>query len=176
MTTEGQSDSDTANVRQKKSKLQSIIWATVVIVSIAGGFATPLLVAKVTTLKRGTEPSESPKSSIANAHDEMVYVDFEEVVGVLAQSKFRRYLRIVMTLEVAKSDKPEVESQIAARLPVLRNQALLYIAEITQNDLTAGEQGYNQLRQNFLKMFNDILFDDGVQRVQDVLFRELMVQ
>jgi flagellar basal body-associated protein FliL len=149
-----------------------VLWFVVVVFSIGGGFATPLLVAQFTAKKPAVADGKKPWE---NSKDEVEYISFDEVVAVLGKTKFTRYLRIAISLQVPKSQRTEIEKKINAKSAVLRNRIISHVAEVTEEDL-AGQHGHNQLRRNFHRFFNEILFDDGIERVQDVLFRELQVQ
>ena len=163
-------DSDTGTRKSSVGKL--IVWLVIVTLSIGGGFATPLMVAKMNV------PAEAHKEKEPHEIDpneEVAFIDFPEVVAVLGKSKFSRYLKIDVSLQVPMSLKKEVEEKIESRSAVLRNRIISHIAEITEADL-AGQYGHNQLRRQIHGFFNELLFEDGIERIQDVLFREFQVQ
>lgn len=170
MANEEQVDSDS----EKKSggMMKMLVWFVVVVISIGGGFATPLLVAN---LNAPADPDAKPEVVEVDPNEEVEFIDFDEVVAVLGGSRFSKYLKINMSLQVAKSQRLEVEQLISAREAVLKNRIIAHIAEISPDDL-AGRFGHNRLRREMHSYFNEILFDDGIERVQDVLFRELQVQ
>ncbi len=163
------------SANEKKGGLLSklVLWLVVVVVSIGGGFATPIVVAKLTgPAAPGTAPPAAVKP---NTVEDVEFIDFDEIVAVLGKSKFSRYLKLNLTVQVAKSQRSVVEKKIAQRTAVLRNRIISHIAEITEEDL-AGQHGHNQLRRHIHTIFNEALFDDGIERIQDVLFREFQVQ
>jgi flagellar protein FliL len=170
MAAEAQIDGNAAKSGGSLGKL--ILWFSVVLVSVGSGFATPLLVAQFQTNQSAENKSAG---TLSNPKEEAQYIDFDEVVAVLGKTKFSRYLRLVISLQVAKSQRVEVEKKIKAKSAVLRNRIIAHIAEVTEEDL-AGQQGHNQLRRQIHHFFNEILFEDGIERVQDVLFREFQVQ
>ena len=55
------------------------------------------------------------------------------------------------------------------------NRIINHISEIRIEDLK-GTFGVNRLRREMHDYFNEVLFEDGVERIKDVLFRELHVQ
>lgn len=170
MPTEKQAEVEPA---KKPGALRGLaIWFLVVTVSVGGGFATPLVVAK---LSAGPASGSGATTPQLDPNEEVEYIDFDEIVAVLGKSKFSRYLKLSISLQVPKSQRLTVEKRIAARNAVLRNRIIAHIAEITEEDL-AGQHGHNLLRRNILSYFNEILFDDGIERIQDVLFREFQVQ
>ena len=157
---------------QKSGSLGKIlIWLVVVSMSIVGGFATPLVVAKLTAPP--VEKADGPK--VPDPDEEVDYIDFDEVVVNLGDSHFSRYLKMKFTLEVPKSQKMEIEQLIETKKAVLMNRIINHISEIKIEDLK-GTFGVNRLRREMHDYFNEILFDDGVERIKDVLFRELHVQ
>lgn len=169
MATEPPTDGEPKKPKGSMGKL--IIWFVVVTFSIASGFSTPLMIAKFSA---SDAEQKQPDESEIDPNEEVEFIDFDEVVAVLGKSKFSRYLRMVMSLQVAKSQRLKVEEKIKAKTAVLRNRIIAHVAEITEEDL-AGQHGHNQLRRQFHRFFNEILFDDGIERVQDVLFREFQV-
>jgi flagellar basal body-associated protein FliL len=201
---------------QKGSTSKLIMWLVVAVVAVGGGFATPMVVAKISGpaddshaedaghakdsghakasghAKKDAhggghaKPSGHAKkdshggghgaaSTVSHSNEETAYIDFPELVAVLGKSKFSRYLKIDISLQVASKDQAEVEEKMTHRSAVLRNRIISHIAEITEEDL-AGQHGYNQLRREIHGFFNELLFDDGIERIQDVLFREFQVQ
>ncbi|MEQ1904044.1 MAG: flagellar basal body-associated FliL family protein [Pirellulaceae bacterium] len=191
---------------QKGSTGKLIMWLVVAVVAVGGGFATPLVVAKIgaPAADGHSEDTEHAKASGhgkpsgqskasghgkkdshggghgsastgSHSNEETAYIDFPELVAVLGKSKFSRYLKIDISLQVASKHQAEVEEKMTHRSAVLRNRIISHIAEITEEDL-AGQHGYNQLRREIHGFFNELLFEDGIERIQDVLFREFQVQ
>ena len=148
------------------------IWLIMVLVSVGGGFATPLLIAK---LNAPPEEVVKPEDQAPDPNEEVEFIDFEEVVAVLGKSKFSRYLKVSLSLQVAHSQRIDIEKKMLARSAVLRNRIIAHIAETSEEDL-AGQHGQNQFRRQMHGFFNEILFEDGIERIQDVLFREFQVQ
>lgn len=163
---------ESAPAKKSGSIMKLIIWFVVVVVSIGGGFATPLIVAQ---LGAPADPNAAPETPADDPNEEVEYIEFDEIIAALGKSNLTRYLKIKMSLEVPKSKRLEVEAKIEARKPVLRNRILAHLAETAEEDI-AGQHGINQLRRKFQGFFNEILFDDGIERVKDVLFNELNVQ
>jgi flagellar FliL protein len=149
-----------------------MIWLVIVAFSIGGGFATPLLIAQ---LSQPVDESQATQLAQPDPNEEVEFIDFDEVVAVLGNSRFSRYLKMNFSLQVAKSQKLKVEELIEKRKALLTNRIIAHVAEIDTEDLE-GKFGHNQLRRKMHSFFNEILFDDGIERVQDVLFRELQVQ
>ncbi len=159
------------NSAKKKSGLvgKLIVWLTVLVFSIGGGWATPYLVAHLMVT-----PVETAKFEI-DPNEEAEYIDFPEVVAVLGGSKFNRYLKLQLTLQVPKSLRIEIDKRVALRIAVLRNQIIAHVSGIAEEELM-GKQGHNRLRREIQAIFNQTLYEDGVERIQDVFFREFQVQ
>ena len=150
-----------------------VVWLLVAIVSIGGGFATPLVIGQLTQEKSDDQeevPVEEPE-----IEEESDYIDFDEVVVNLREQQFSRYLKLNFTLEVPKSKKLEIEETIKVKKAVLLNHINLHFAEITTEDLK-GKFGQNKIRRTMHGYFNEVLFEDGHEYILDILFRELHVQ
>ena len=161
---------DNENGKKSGSVMGMIIWLVVVVASIGAGFAAPLVVARM------MKPAD-PKAQVEqpDPNEEVEFIDFDEVIAVLGDSRMSRYLKLNFSLQVAQSQKLEVEKKIEARKAVLKNRIISHIAGISEKDIN-GEFGQNRLRRALRDYFNEILFDDGIERIQDVLFQELQVQ
>ncbi len=200
MAADEKADSGAGTQTSSTSKL--ILWLVVVVVAVGGGFATPLVVAKISSPGDDGQQAESGHSketgngkasghatakkdshggghgsakTVSHFNEDTAFIDFPAIVAVLGKSKFSRYLKIDISLQVASEHQAEVEDKIRHRSAVLRNRIIAHISEITEEDL-AGQHGYNQLRREIQGFFNELLFDDGIERIQDVLFREFQVQ
>lgn len=162
---------NTENPGEKKSGLIGalIVWLPILILSIGGGLATPYLVAQLTAT-----PPDSGKIEI-DPNEEAEYIDFPEVVAVLGGSQFNRLLKLQITLEVPKSLRVELDKRVTTKVAVLRNQVIAYVSGISEEEI-AGTHGYNRLRREIQVIFNQTLYDDNVERIQDVHFREFQVQ
>ena len=104
-----------------------------------------------------------------------MFIDFDEVTVNLDEARFSRYLRINFSLQVAKSQQLEVAKRVEAKKSILKNWLQVQVAEKSTDDLR-GKFGRNRLRREMLDYFNKVLFSDGIERIQDVLFSEFHVQ
>lgn len=153
-----------------------ILWLVVVVVSVGGGLATPFAIAKFNR-SAAASASDKPELDMAepDPEEEVEFIDFDEVTVNLDEARFSRYLRINFSLQVAKSQKAEIEKKIEAKKVIFKNWIQIHVSEKTTEDLR-GKFGRNQLRREMHDFFNKVLFDDGIERVQDVLFKEFQVQ
>ena len=155
-----------------KGKSGLLIWVVVMILSIGGGVAAPIVIAGMA--KQDDNP-EVPKVVELEREEEFEFIEFDEVTVNLDEARFSRYLRINFSLQVGKSQKLEVEKQLAAKKTICKNWLQVHVAEKTTEDLR-GKFGRNRLRREIHDFFNEALFDDGLERIQDVLFSEFHVQ
>lgn len=160
------------NAAASKSKSGLLIWVVVMIVSIGGGVATPILIAGMG--EKNGKPDDA-KVAALEPETEYEFIEFDEVTVNLDEAQFSRYLRINFSLQVGKSQQDEVEKQLAAKKTICKNWLQVHVAEKTTDDLR-GKFGRNRLRREIHDFFNEALFDDGLERIQDVLFSEFHVQ
>lgn len=164
------------NKNKKSGKLMLIIVGAVALIS---GTLTPIVIAQFT----GTSPKEDSTANAKNsnaldipeANEKIALLDFKEVTVNLNESSFNRYLKVSLSLQIAESQKVEIEKLLAEREAVLRNWLYGHLSDKRLDDIK-GKQGHNRLRREIRDEFNKALFDDGVDRIQDVLFREIAVQ
>lgn len=150
-----------------------IIWLAVIVLAVGGGIATPLVVAKLTPAEGDATEIEVPEEP--DPEEEVEFIDFDEVTVNLDEARFSRYLRINFSLQVAKSKRMEIETMIDAKKTIMQNWLQTHVAEKSTDDLK-GKFGRNRLRREMHDHFNKVLFKDGIERIQDVLFREFHVQ
>jgi len=162
---------ETQDTKKKSGTMGGVlVWVVVLVFSVGGGFATPWL---VQYLNQASSQSAGQLDFDPNEPSE--YIDFPEIVAVLGQTRLSRYLKIQMTLQIPKSQRQIIEKKVDAKTAVLRNRVIAFVADLSEEEI-AGQQGQNRLRREFQAFFNQILFDDGIERVQDVFFREFQVQ
>ncbi len=154
------------------SLMKIVIWLVVAIISIGGGFAAPIVIAQ---LNQPGADNPTPEALAVDPEEESDYINFEEVIVNLSEQQFSRYLKLNFSLEVPKSQKLEIEKKINARKAVLLNRINSHFAEVKTDDLK-GQFGQNRIRRVMHDYFNEILFDDGIERITDILFRGLHVQ
>ncbi len=151
-----------------------MIWLLTISVALGAGFATPLLFFSIQQSSPGSI-DEPPKIIPVSRRDEVDYIDMPEIVAVLGKARFSRYLRINISLQINQKDRLLVEKLIVARDAVLRDRVLALVAELREEEL-GGRHGNNQIRRRLHHIFNELLFDDGIERIQDILFRDFQIQ
>ena len=153
------------------SKTNIVLWLVTIIVAVGGGVAAPIVIGQM-------KPSDEPDTKQVDTPDpeeEVVFIEFDEVTVNLDEAGFSRYLRINFSLQVAKSQQFDVEKKVEAKKSILKNWLQVHVAEKSTEDLR-GKFGRNRLRREMHDYFNKVLFEDGIERIQDVLFSEFHVQ
>lgn len=147
---------------------------TVVVALLTGGagFALPHL---MPSLVGAEQVEEKPKSPIPSPEEDQAFVPFGEVVVNLDEARLSRYLRTSITLQVDKSKKEEIEKLIGDRKAILKNWMIGFLAD-KDMDQIRGAAGQNRIRRQIQDHLNTVLFDDGYDRIHDVLFEEFNVQ
>src|SRR5262245_36847288 len=166
-----------------------IVMALIGLVSGATGFAVPMVFlngpksseSKSThgsaSAADGHEKSdhdsgkhESPKT---NKRDGMAnqpaFVPFGEVVVNLADERMTRYLRLSLTLQVDPAHEESVKKAIERKKTILKNWLISYLSD-KELDEVRGAIGVNKARREIQDQFNRLLFPDGSDLIQEVLF------
>ena len=86
-----------------------------------------------------------------------------------------RYLSLEVTLQVDGADEEDVKTTLGSRKPILQTWLTSHLADKTLEEIR-GKVGVNRLRREIQDNFNQLLFTDGKERIQDILFEEFHVQ
>lgn len=170
MATEETESSENGEGGKKKGGM--LIWIIVMVVSIAGGAAAPIV---ISGMGSGSDEKNNGKIAELEPEKEIEFIDFKEVTVNLNEARHSRYLRLNIALQVGKSQKSKVETQLAAKIPILLNWIQLHLGEKSTEELN-GRYGKGLVRREILDKFNDVLFDDGLERIQDILIIDWNVQ
>ncbi|MEW4490314.1 flagellar basal body-associated FliL family protein [Thalassoglobus sp. JC818] len=145
----------------------------ILLAAVSGGavpFLSPLI---------GDLPSDFSPASLANDTSEnssrITYVPFGEVTVNLDEGRMNRYLRLKMALQVLQDDQEMVTNLAESRSLELRNWLLSHLSDKNLDDIR-GKVGQNQLRREIRNQFNTVLFPNGRDRINDILFEEFNVQ
>lgn len=165
------------NEPEVKSKGGIVPWILVGLLSAVAGGAVPFLI----PAQGGTKTESKSVPTSAGKKVDTIFVPFGErgedqnVVVNLNEGRMTRYLRVAITLEVPKSLEITFPKLLESKKAQLRNWLL---SEISDKDLDEirGAAGQNRLRRAIHEHFNAVLFPDGYDRIQDVLFEEFNVQ
>ena len=169
----------TAETQKKSgSKVGILFWLLVAVIAIGGGFATPIVIAKLsreTDKSHSGDGANSATMAVPDPNAKSAYIDFDEVVVNLNDPRFSRFLKVSFSLQVAELQKTEIEALVTQNKAILTNWLIAHIADKKIEDVR-GKFGHNRLRREIHDVFNSMLFKDGIERIQDVLLKELNVQ
>jgi len=154
-----------------------LVMLLVVLMSVAGGVLTPFVVSQLNAgqTDSGKQEETKEKAAVPDPEEEVEYIPFGEVTVNLDEARFSRFLKIDFSLQVPKSQRVEIEAEVKAKDVVFKNWLQVHLAEKSTEDLQ-GTFGRNKVRREMQDYFNEVLFEDGIERVQDVLFNEFFVQ
>lgn len=161
-----------AEEEKKKGGLGSLIMILVIAISaVCAGVSTPYVVAQL----RAPVDVEDTSMDEPDLEEEVAFIPFGSVTVNLEEARFARFLRLDFQLQVAKSQKSDIEQQVKDKEVVFKNWIQIHLAEKSTDDLK-GTFGRNRVRREMQDFFNQELFDDGIERIQDVLFEEFHIQ
>jgi flagellar FliL protein len=185
-----------ADPAKKKSGLKGwLAMAVIGLISAAGGFAVPIVFLNgpansQTKKSHGNEKADdhgksdhdsakhdSPKPSVTKHEatgNQPAFVPFGEVVVNLAEERLTRYLRITLTLQVDPANEDLVKKAVEKRKTILKNWLIGYLSD-KELDEVRGAIGVNKARREIQDQFNRLLFPDGAELIQEVLFEEFTV-
>ncbi len=103
------------------------------------------------------------------------YLKFGQMVVNLNSDRMNRYLRMTISLQVDDEDYEMVEAELDHRKLQLKSWMVAYLSDVSVDDVR-GTAGQNRLRRDIQDHINTTLFEDGIDRVQDILFEEFTVQ
>jgi flagellar FliL protein len=177
-------------------------WIAVGVLSAGMGSALPFLLASQQTHAAGegdekdghgaaidsgshggtsSSGSQKIKAFTMPKQEDTIFLPFGEpgkdqsVVVNLDEGRMSRYLRIAISLQIAKSQEETFKKLIDEKKIVLRNWLLSKISDLNLDDIR-GAAGQNRLRREIREQFNAVLCPDGYDQIYDVLFEEFNVQ
>lgn len=121
--------------------------------------------------KEGTHDDHSGSTSSNGPQ----FVPFGRIVVNLNEPALTKYLSLDITILADGKDDTAVRTAVEERIPILRTWLTSHLADKTMEDVR-GKVGVNRLRREIQDQFNALLFDDGQERVRDILFEEFHVE
>jgi flagellar basal body-associated protein FliL len=103
------------------------------------------------------------------------FLSFGQMIVNLNSDRMNRYLRMNLSLQVNDDDYDMVSEELEHRKLQLKSWLVAYLSDVGVDDVR-GTAGQNRLRRDIQDHMNTILFEDGVDRIQDILFEEFTVQ
>ncbi len=115
------------------------------------------------------------KAVDAVPHEGPYFVSFGRIVANINEPLLAKYLSLEITVQTDAENEAEVKAAIELRKPILMTWLAAHIADKTPDDIR-GKVGVNRLRREIQDNFNSLLFTDGRERLQDILFEEFHYQ
>lgn len=115
------------------------------------------------------------KGGDAVPHDGPYFVPFGRIVANINEPLLAKYLSLEITVQTDAENEAEVKAAIELRKPILMTWLAAHLADKTPEDIR-GKVGVNRLRREIQDNFNSLLFTDGRERLQDILFEEFHYQ
>ena len=156
----------------KKSGGGKMLMLVVPLMAIGAGLALPVVVSQLSS--SGSSTSEAQAMAAPEPDEEVAFIPFDKVTVNLDEARFSRFLSLTFSLQVAKSQEAEITKMIDEKKLIFKNWIQIHLAEKSVEDLKGF--GRNQIRRELQDFFNKVLFDDGIERIQNVLFDEFHVQ
>lgn len=168
--------------KKKNKKLLIIILAVVLLIVLAGGTTAFLLLKKKAPEdEEVAEETEKPAGKKKGEHEAPpVFVPLEAFTVNLIPETGDQYLQVTLSLEV---EGPEVEAEIKAHMPKLRNNLTLLLSAKKASELLSRE-GKEKLADSIREEINTIVAqpkkkgsqDDAEGPVKSVLFTSFIIQ
>ncbi|MEO1526931.1 MAG: flagellar basal body-associated FliL family protein [Planctomycetota bacterium] len=154
-----------------------IIWGVVFVVGVGSGAVVPMMMMPSPD-SEAAEPDQVPMFTpmdIPEPDEAMAFISFDEVVVNLNDVRYSRYVTCKFSLQIAKSQEAAIQKLVDDNKDVLTNWMIAHLRDKKLEDVR-GKLGHNALRREIHDKFNEILFTDGIERIQDVLFQDFKVQ
>ena len=154
-----------------------LVWGVVFLIGAGTGAAVPLLTAPAAAEDPGTDARTVgiKLMDFPEPGEEVAFIDFEEVVANLNDPRSSRYTTCTLSLQIAKSQEEALTKLVEEKNVMLKNWLIGHLRDKTLEQLR-GQYGLNLLRREIHDKFNEILFTDGIERIQDVLVKDFKVQ
>lgn len=152
-----------------------IIWGIVFVMGAGTGVAVPMFVLPPASKDSGKSVVDKNRMDIPEADEKLGFVEFDEVVVNLNDDRYSRYLTCTFSLQVAASQQEAIQKLVDDQNVVLKNWLIAHLRDKKLEDVR-GKLGHNLLRREIHDKFNAMLFTDGIERIQDVLFQDFKVQ
>jgi flagellar basal body-associated protein FliL len=173
-------ETESAETSEKKPGLMGklIMWGVIFALGAGAGFAAPML--------SGSTPDDD--SDVQNPGvvgvklmdfpepvDEKAFIEFDEVVANLNDPRASRYVNCTLSLQVSKSQTEALTKLVEEKNALLKNWLIAHLRDKTLDEVR-GKYGHNLLRREIHGKFNEMLFTDGIERIEDILFSDFKIQ
>lgn len=166
-----------ADDKKKKGGMlgKLIVWGIVFVLGTGTGVSVPLFILPSDSSAASGHSVDENRMDIPEPDEKLAFVDFDEVVVNLNDSRYSRYLTCTFSLQIAGSQQEAIQQLIDDNNVVLKNWLIAHLRDKKLEDVR-GKLGHNLLRREIHDRFNEMLFTDGIERIQDVLFQDFKVQ
>ena len=166
-----------ADDETKKSGIlgKLFVWGIVFVLGAGTGIAVPLFILPSDSSAASGYSQDDDRMDIPDANEKLAFVDFDEVVVNLNDSRYSRYLTCTFSLQIAESQQEAIEKLIDENKVVLKNWLIAHLRDKKLEDVQ-GKLGHNLLRREIHDRFNEMLLTEGIERIQDVLFQDFKIQ
>jgi flagellar protein FliL len=141
----------------------------VALLSAGAGFIAPMVMGGFHT--QGT----SSEAETVQPGSKLAFVTFGDVVVNLAEERLTRFLRVKLILVVDVAQEKQATELIAKNKAILKNWLISHMSDKGLQEVS-GAGGVNRLRREIQDQFNALLYQDGSDKIRDVLFEEFVVQ
>ena len=152
-----------------------IVWGVVFVMGAGTGVAVPMFILPSDSKEESQAVVDENRMDIPEPDEELAFVDFDEVVINLNDDRYSRYLTCTFSLQIAASQQEAIQKLVDDKNVVLKNWLIAHLRDKKLEDVR-GKLGHNLLRREIHDKFNEMLFTDGIERIQDVLFQDFKVQ
>ncbi|HLJ97717.1 MAG TPA: flagellar basal body-associated FliL family protein [Gemmataceae bacterium] len=149
---------------------QWILISVLAVVAIAAGAVVPFFLPETAP----TKPAPQEKSNSKELKPSLVPFGDPMVVN-LNTNQLSKYLRTKIILVVDEANEKTVRDLLEKNKPFLKTWLIAYLSDQSLRDVT-GAAAINRLRREIRDQFNTMLFPDGSEKINDVLFEEFYVQ
>ena len=104
-----------------------------------------------------------------------VYLHFDHLVVNLNEPNLVKTLMLEISIKTDAKFEAEVKDTLDRERPVLKTWVTSHVADKSIEDIR-GKVGINRLRREIQDNFNSLMFKDGHERIQDILFEEWHVE
>jgi len=147
----------------------SALVGVVLVGGAAGYLASRLVAAKA-------EPARvKPVEDAAGESGECEYYDFEPITVTLDTRQKDRYLRATITLAIQKKPYAEAVRVLEKRKPILKDKLVTYLSGLGLDDV-GDSRRLNKIRREILDSFNHELWPNDRPRIEQLLFKEFVLQ
>ncbi len=154
----------------KGGKKWVLVGVVVAVLAMGGGAAVPFFLPDSVLPKQSAPEKTSPKEP------KPILIPFGDPVVVnLNTDRLSRFLRTKIILVVEDTNEKAVHEVVEKKKPYLKTWLIAYLSDQSLKDVT-GAAGVNRLRREIRDQFNTMLFPDGSEKINDVLFEEFYVQ